>query len=229
MTTISRVLRGLAPHTCQGCLTSVPCPTEGPTKQAQNSHERPEIAFAQAGGPGNLIFSSHHQTLLRPSALQVKALSSCSFLPCWDSAFSKASTHSVLLQVPTLALASPSRPLAHAHANCPRGSASCLPLQFRPFLPLPWLLAPAQSPLTSLLCALSIKGGPSMEESAEFTTAALRLPNIDIPQICRHFPQPVCHKQLHSDHDAELTGNGHPTLDLPQLKTNFTQRRTICK
>lgn len=124
---------------------------KGPTKRT-NSPTRPETVLAQAHGPGSLIFSNHHQTRCRPSALPSPAFSSYSiFCPVgvcflWSLTRFVPLTTAQFLLLPWLLHPDP-WPALKPTAQATGTAVQISQLQFRPFLPHPWLPDPAQSPI----------------------------------------------------------------------------------
>lgn len=88
--------------------------------------------------------------------------------------FLQSLTHSVLLTVaqflllPWLLHPEP-WPSLKPTAQATGAAVQISQLQFQPSLPHPWLPDPAQSPIPSLLCKLSVKRGRSTEESVVYT------------------------------------------------------------
>lgn len=86
MTNISRSPRGLAPSH----LPALAHLRTRSYKANTNGPKRPTTALVGVCGPGDLMSSSHHQTVRKPEALLVSS-SDSNFGPCWDFAFSRAS------------------------------------------------------------------------------------------------------------------------------------------
>lgn len=157
----------------------------------QNSPKRPETALAQAQRPASPIFRNHHQTLLRLQALPSPGFFQLLyFLSLLGFCLLQSLTHFVLttaaqfLLLPWLLHPDP-WPALKPTARATRAVIQISQLQFRPILPHLWLPDPAQPPITSLLCRLSVcKERPKHRRvSGVYIRAALkRLPNIDIPQ-----------------------------------------------
>lgn len=98
MTNISQFLGGLAPSHLPVLAHSRTMSSIKAPQSKQNSPKRPEIALAQAHGQGSLVFSSHHQTLLRPLAPPSPSfLQLLYFLSLLGFCFLWSLTHFVLL------------------------------------------------------------------------------------------------------------------------------------
>lgn len=163
MTNISQFLGGLAPSHLPVLAHSCTMPNIKAPQSKQNSPKRPETDW-----PGSWAGQPDLATTAKP-CLGLGFLQGLYLLPLLGFCFLQSLTRFVLLTAAqfllclSFSIQIPGRISAHCLGHW--GSGSDLPARFRPLLPHPWLLDPARSPTTRLLCALSIKRNPSTEES----------------------------------------------------------------